>query len=71
MERRIKFTKNGHSHLIGNFGPGDVFKGPEAVCSHFVNEAACAEWDEQTTAAGEQVAVTKAAKASSKKGAKV
>jgi len=46
MQTRIKFTSNGCCSALGNFGPGDVARVPQALADHLVNEARCAVYDE-------------------------
>ena len=46
MEKSVKFTHTGHSHAIGNFSAGDVFRGPVEMCRHFVEDAMCAQWED-------------------------
>ncbi len=40
----IVFTCNGHSHLHGNFGPGDVLRCSPEQAAHYVLQAQCAQY---------------------------
>lgn len=44
MRSTVKFTHQGHSALVGTFGPGDRFTGDTEFCRHLVEDARCAEW---------------------------
>ena len=56
MEKSVKFTHTGHSHAIGNFSAGDVFRGSVEMCRHFVEDAMCAQWEDAP--AGDALLVT-------------
>lgn len=40
----IKFTAQGHSHIVGNFAPGDLLRCAPEVAKHLVEEAKAAEY---------------------------
>jgi hypothetical protein len=51
MQRNIKFTHGGSSSIFGNFAPGDTLRCGADAAKHFVEEACCAVYADETKAA--------------------
>lgn len=47
MQTRIEFIRGGSNTILGDFAPGDIFRAPEALARHLVEDIKVAKYVEQ------------------------